>query len=419
MSTAKLSAAAVGAWLLVAVYYFYQYALRSAPSVMLPQLTEAFAVDALGVSAIVGMFYYGYSPFSLVAGAALDRFGSRQTIPIGAALVGVGALLFGTGNPALANLGRFVQGAGGAFALVGAGYLINRNFPASMAASFIGATQMFGMAGGSAGQFAVGPLISRGLGWSQFWICSGVVGLVIGLGLYFFLPHDAPAKSSARGGWSTLLTAMRTVFGNPQSILCGLISGLLFIPTTIFTMTWGVRFLQDARGREYESAVALAATVPIGWMIGCPLLGFISDKVGRRKPVILGGAVVLLGSLAWILFGDPAILRGPVVGILMGIASGAAMIPYTVIKEINPPQMGGTATGIINFLNFTFSALLGPVFGARLMAEPPAGADSDALALYQSGFQPLLWGVVGVIVLTFFLRETGPAARPIASARPV
>ena len=408
----KLTAAAVGAWLLVAIYYFFQYALRSAPSVMMPQLTEAFAVDALGVSAIVGLFYYGYSPFSLVAGAALDRFGAKNTIPIGAALVGIGALMFGTGNVVAANIGRFVQGAGGAFSLVGAAYLINRNFPASVAASFIGASQMFGMAGGSAGQFAVGPLLSQGLPWSQFWIYAGVIGLAIGACLFFFLPVDAPPAGAARGGWSALFGSMRTVFMNPQSIICGLISGLLFIPTTIFTMTWGVRFLQEARGREYESAVALAATVPIGWMIGCPLLGFISDKIGRRKPVILGGSVVLLGALAWILFGDAAILRGPVLGIVMGIASGAAMIPYSVIKEINPPQMGGTATGIINFLNFTFSAVLGPVFGARLMHEPAADADTAALALYQTGFQPLLWGVLGAIILTLFLRETGPAARP-------
>src|SRR6476646_8165115 len=96
--SAKLPMAALGAWLLVAVYYFYQYALRSAPSVMMPQLTEAFSVNALGVAAIVGMFYYGYSPFSLVAGAAIDRFGAKKIIPIGAGLVGVGALLFGTGN---------------------------------------------------------------------------------------------------------------------------------------------------------------------------------------------------------------------------------------------------------------------------------------------------------------------------------
>src|SRR6185295_12168395 len=135
--SAKLSVAAVGAWLLVAVYYFYQYSLRSAPSVMMPQLTEAFGVNALGVSTIVGMFYYGYSPFSLVAGAAIDRFGARRVIPIGAALVGIGELLFGTGDVAAANIGRFLQGAGGVFALVGAVYLVTKNFPASVAASFI------------------------------------------------------------------------------------------------------------------------------------------------------------------------------------------------------------------------------------------------------------------------------------------
>src|SRR5689334_9108506 len=96
--SSKIRVAAIGAWLLVAVYYFYQYALRSAPSVMMPQLSEAFGVSALGVSTIVGMFYYGYSPFSLVAGASLDRFGAKRVIPIGAALVGLGALMFSMSN---------------------------------------------------------------------------------------------------------------------------------------------------------------------------------------------------------------------------------------------------------------------------------------------------------------------------------
>src|SRR6476619_5274342 len=103
---------AVVAWVLTAVFYFYQYAMRSAPSVMMPQLSDAFGVTALGAASIVGMFYYGYSPFSLVAGAAIDRFGAKKIIPIGAALVGVGALLFGTGNSFAAGTGRLLQGAG-------------------------------------------------------------------------------------------------------------------------------------------------------------------------------------------------------------------------------------------------------------------------------------------------------------------
>jgi len=399
------------AWLLVAVYYFYQYALRSAPSVMMPQLTEAFAVNALGVSSIVGMFYYGYSPFSLVAGAAMDRFGAKRVIPIGAVMVGVGALMFGTGNVIAANIGRFLQGAGGVFALVGAVYLVTKNFPASMAASFIGATQMFGMAGGSAGQFLVGPIIKRGLNWGQFWIYAGIVGLVISGLLLAFLPKEPPKQGDARGGgWKPALISLKKVFVNPQSILCGLIAGLLFIPTTILGMTWGVRFLQEARGREYDAAVTLAATVPLGWMFGCPLLGFISDRLGRRKPVILGGSIVLLAMLAWVLFGNPQVLRGHIVGILMGIASGAAMLPYTVIKEANPPELGGSATGVINFINFTFSAFLGPVFGSRLV-QVSEGADAMALEHYQAGFAPLLYGVALALVLTCFLKDTGSAAR--------
>ena len=94
----------------------------------------------------------------------------------------------------------------------------------------------------------------------------------------------------------------------------------------------------------------------------------------------------------------------------MGIASGAAILPYTVIEEANPPELGGTATGVINFLNFTFSALLGPVFGARLV-QMPKGDVGLALAHYQAGFKPLLYGIIVALILTFFLKETGPASR--------
>ena len=84
------------------------------------------------------------------------------------------------------------------------------------------------------------------------------------------------------------------------------------------------------------------------------------------------------------------------------------MLPYTVIKEVNPVEMGGTATGVVNFLNFTFSALLGPVFG-WILAAVAGGAGTRTLEHYQTTFEPLLYGVGLAIVLTFFLRETGEA----------
>jgi len=404
--------AATVAWIVTALSYFYQYTLRSAPAVMMPELSSAFGMSAAAVASMVGIFYYGYSPFSLVAGVALDRIGPRNIVPIGAATVGIGALLFATGSSGAASFGRFLQGAGGVFALVGAAYIVTTNFPPSRAATLIGATQMFGMAGGSAGQFLVGPMIASGVAWSTFWIGMGIAGIAISFVLFLLIPASKP--SSQGGDWlRTAGHALAVVFRNPQSILCGMIAGLLFIPTTILDMIWGVRFLQEGRGFEYASAVLRSASVPFGWIIGCPLLGFISDRIGRRKPVIAVSAVVLLACVAWILYGPADVFPPYVIGLTAGVASGAAMLPYTVIKEANPPEMSGTATGVVNFLNFTFSALLGPVFGWVLMAVSGSAAKMS-LEHYQTAFEPLLYGVVLAIVLTFFLRETGPAARRLA-----
>jgi MFS family permease len=402
------SGAAWVAWLLAALYYFYQYVLRSAPAVMMPQLSDAFGLSAVAVASLVGIFYYGYSPFCLVAGTAIDRIGPRAVLPTGVLILIVGAFLFGMGDPVLANLGRFLQGVGGAGAMVGAVYIASHNFPASRAATLIGATQMFGMAGGSAGQFMVGPMIAAGLEWNRFWAFSAVAGLLLAATLFVLLPKHTVDKR--QGNWIRgSASALAIVFKNPQSILCGLIAGLLFIPTNIFDMIWGVRFLQEAHGFDYGDAVMRSATVPLGWIIGSPMLGLLSDRLGRRKPVIVAGGCVLLACLAWILYGRTDVFPPYVLGLVAGVASGAAMVPFTVIKEANPPELSGTATGVINLLTFTFSALLGPVFG--WIMQSVTGGNPTGLEHYQMTFQPLLYGVALAVLLTFALKETGPAAR--------
>ena len=211
---------------------------------------------------------------------------------------------------------------------------------------------------------------------------------------------------------------MKTVFLNPQSILCGVIAGLLFIPTTIFDMVWGVRFLQDARGFDYGTAVMRSAVVPLGWIIGCPLLGFLSDRLGRRKPVILAGAVVLFACLAWILYGPADVFPPYVLGTRRGnrVRRGDGALHRDQGSE--PSGLSGTATGVVNFVNFTFSALLGPVFGGWLMTAKGAATDMT-LEHYQIAFEPLLYGVGLALVLTSFLRETGPQRRQPRIPAPV
>jgi len=107
-------------------------------------------------------------------------------------------------------------------------------------------------------------------------------------------------------------------------------------------MTWGVRFLQEARGPRIDAAVTLAATVPIGWMIGCPLLGSFrtgsAPQTGHHRWHDHASGCAGLGA-----FEIPASFGSRGRDSLWASLPGP-MLPYTVIKEANTAELGGSAT---------------------------------------------------------------------------
>ena len=178
------------AWACCTAFYFFEYAVRSAPAVMIPELTAAFRVSALGVSNILGMYYYTYAATSLVAGLCLDRFGAKYVVPIGAAVLGVGCFLFSRPDALAGDIGRLLQGAGSAFAFTGAVYLAAHGFPAQRLATAIGLTQCVGMLGGSAGQIIVGPVVRSLLSASSFWMAIGLAIVIVALALTLVTPKE-------------------------------------------------------------------------------------------------------------------------------------------------------------------------------------------------------------------------------------
>jgi MFS family permease len=153
--------------------------------------------------------------------------------------------------------------------------------------------------------------------------------------------------------------------------------------------------------------VVVASMVPLGWVFGCPLVGWLSDRIGRRKPVIIGSAVFMMLAVAQIAF-KALPIPVHVAMFLFGVASGAAMIPYSVIKEVNPDSVKGSATGGINFLVFGITAFLGPLYAKHV--GKGIGNSMNLHLHFQNG--AMFWVVccAAAIVVSFFLRETGPAA---------
>jgi predicted MFS family arabinose efflux permease len=299
------------------------------------------------------------------------------------------------------HAGRLVQGAGSAFAFIGAVYLASHAFSAGSLATAIGVTQCLGMLGGSVGQSAVGVLLRQGLNVQAFWLALGGANLLIGVGLYFLIPSE-PKAARPTAPPASLSATLRIVFSNPQSYLCGLVAGLLFAPTTLFAMTWGVAFLQHDWQVSYTDATWACSMVPLGWVVGCPLLGWAADQLGR-KPVLLGGIGLMLLSFAQFLL-LPGWLPLPVSLFLFGVASGVAMIPYSIIKEVNPDHVKGSATGAMNFLTFGVTALVGPLFG-HFFAQGLATAP-DPLAHFRAAGLFWLVGIGLALLSSFFLRET-------------
>lgn len=399
----------IAAWLLCLVFYFLSYSLRSAPSVMLPELTAALGLSALGISSLLGLFYYALSAFSLVAGAALDRFGPKYTIPIGIAAVAIGSLLFISGGLTAAVAGRLLQGAGSAFAFVGAFYLASQAFPARYLATAIGLTQMAGMLGGAAAQFALAPLLRGVLSWRQFWIFAGLAIFVIAALVAAATPRRRTIAARPRGSPGSMFAPYRVVLGNPQTYVCGITAGLLFVPTIVGDMIWGVAFLHSGWELTHTEAGIFASTVPLGWIVGAPVLGSLADHFGRRKPFLIAGAVLMLATIVTIFFLPSLMVPPHIEGLLLGIGSSAALLPYTIAKEANPDEVRGSVTGAVNFLVWALSALLAPLYGWIL------GQLSGRSQLTLMDFTMAAWvwivAIALAIVLALFIKEPGPNRR--------
>ncbi|WP_295203952.1 MFS transporter [uncultured Chryseobacterium sp.] len=390
------------AWVFGLIFYFLDYVIRSAPAVMIPELVSNFNTTELKLISMVGTYYYTYSTCSLIAGIALDKFGGKRSVFAGTFILGIGCLLFLLSSQTAGITGRLLQGAGCAFAFPGCVYLASKGFSSKSLATAIGVTQCIGMLGGTAGQFVVGPWIKEGMNINTFWLWSGIMTLITAIVLFFVIPRETKENNQEEKALG-FLEPYKIVFRNPQSWLCGIISGLLFAPTTIFAMTWAVAFFQKDKGFEFSDAAMTSAMVAFGWVFGCPLLGFITDKIGLRKPVLAGGAILMILSLLQLVY-LPDLYPAKFSMFILGIGSGAAMIPYSVIKEANPDYVKGSATGAINFITFGVTTLLNPVFsrwfGKSLGIEP-------GNIHFQHSVLFWIAGIVLAIFISLLLRETG------------
>jgi MFS family permease len=150
--------------------------------------------------------------------------------------------------------------------------------------------------------------------------------------------------------------------------------------------------------------------VPLGWAFGCPLMGWAADRIGLRKPVLIAGTLLMAAAVVQLSF-LPDLMPSALTLFIFGVASGVAMIPYSIIKEANPDKVKGSATGAINFLVFGVTALIGPIFASLFAKTLKAG---DPVIHFQHASSFWLAAVIAACLMSLLLRETGSGHKSVA-----
>lgn len=403
--------------LLAVAAYLLSFFHRVAPAAIARDLAEAFQTTAASLGVLAATYFYVYTVMQIPTGVLADTLGPRKILTLGGLVAGAGSLLFGLA-PSFewALAGRTLVGVGVSVAFIAMLKLIAVWFDESRFATLTGITMFVGNLGSvSAGA----PLAwaAQTSGWRAPFVAVGVLSLAIAVASWF-LVQDSPAAHRAaephrrhldRTAW---LTNLWMVMKNPATwpgffVNFG-IAGSFFA----FAGLWAGPYFTQAQGMSRVVASNHISVYFIGFAIGCALIGPLSDRMKRRKPLMMGGAILhALGWWIWIANDAlPAALTYPLCA-AMGLFTASLTLSWACAKEVNPPLLSGMATSVVNVGVFLGPALLQPLVGWAMdrtwQGAMEGGARVYAAADYRQGLWILAAVAASGALATLFVRETG------------
>ena len=394
-------------WATGALFFFYAWILRVAPSVMIDELMRDFAVGAAAVGNLSAFYFYGYAGMQIPVGLLMDRFGPRRLMTVAALGCAAGCLVFALAPTLWAlSLGRLLIGATAAFSLVGAMTVAGQWFPPARFALLSGFAMMLGMAGGVFGQAPLRLLVEE-LDWRQASLALAGGGVLLALAA----AATVRDKSRSSGGLRQVMTGLARVGRNRQTWLIALAGLGTTGPLLGFAGLWGVPYLVLTQGLDRTSAAGVTSMMFVGWGVGAPVIGWLSDRIGRRKPPFVAGLVltaVAMAGLAW----APGLPLWAVSALcfLCGFGGSSQILGFAAVRELNPPAAGGAALGIVNGVVTGAGALYQPLLGWLLdlawTGELAGGARVYTSAAYSTAFSVLVAGAVVGSVCILLMRET-------------
>lgn len=232
-------------------------------------------------------------------------------------------------------------------------------------------------------------------------------------GLLYQFVQDAPGIKRREIKYEktlSILTSLRIILSHRQTWLNALYAGFLFGPTAVIGEAIGPAYLQYGRGLTAHAAAFATGLIFIGWGISGPLSGWISDKMGRRKPLMIFSALcgVILTSI-YVFYPGLDKTSAYILFFVFGLTNTGVAIAYAVSTEIHESNVIGTSIAFTNMISIFVGALMQPLVGFLVDSVSGARAynvETLSLSDFQAGLQILPLCSLVALILAFTVKET-------------
>jgi MFS family permease len=408
-------------WCLASLFYVIGFFHRLAPAVMTQELMRDFDISAAALGNLSGFYFYSYWLMQLPTGILADTWGPRRLLTFGALGSAAGAVFFALAPSMLwASLGRLLIGGFVSVAYVVTLKLAANWFPAGYFSMISGLALLAGILGAVTAGVPLRLLVDA-FGWRAVMLAAaGASGLLAAV--TWLLVRDDPGergyRSYALGDSRTRRPARFNAFAGIREVFrCANTWLLFFIPASLvgsvltFCGLWGVPYLTTHYGLSTARAASLTSLLMICWASASPVFGWLSDRLGRRKPLMIAGHALAGIGWAFLLFA-PGLSLGLLTALAAatGACSASFIICWSLAKESVPAHLAGTISGVINMGIMLGATVLQPTVGwmldRRWEGAVLEGVRIYSLSAYQTGFWLMMGWILVALVLLFFTRET-------------
>ncbi len=414
-------------WLSLSLIYVISYFHRVAPTVVAADLMAAFRTSGTGLGNLGAIYFYVYALMQIPSGVLADTLGPRKTSVLGAVVAGAGSFVFaGAQTLWLAYIGRFLIGFGVSLTFVcilkiGAEWFRENEF-----ATLTGLTLFIGNLGSLLAIKALDIMVAA-MGWRSSFKIIGLVTVLLAVNAWF-LVKDRPsllglpdikevegraAEDCKPAEKINLWLGLKETLSNGRIWPTVMLSFGLYGTLLALIGMWLSPYLMQVYGLQRHEAANFVLVALLAGLLGPLLMGYFSDRIGRRKMPMISVAPLCLAMWLLLAFwngGMPPLAVMPYLVFAIVIFSSPASLTWACAKEISHPSLVGISTGIANIGGFLGAALMQPLFGF-ILDMGWHGVFEDGVRIYPVEAYQLAFLACSVVVVIsliglFFIEET-------------